>query len=159
MARIDNLNNFLTDVATAIRNKKGTTANIPCANFDTEIASISGGGGEGISLDEVEELVTKGSARTKEYTFEYGELPNALITLVVDDCLPGAISLCVTNAQAKNIPLGMAAISSEFENLCTKGDTTKTVLQEIKRGIANGGEVYLHGNGSITDTNAMMKIF
>lgn len=152
MARIDNLNHFLTDVADAIRAKKGTSGAIPCTDFDTEIASISGGGG--VSLDEVEALVTTGSARTKEYTFEYRQLPNALISLVVDDCLPGAISLCVTNAAAKNVPLGMAAISSEFENLCTKGDTTKTVLQEIKRGIANGGEVYLHGNGSITDTNA-----
>lgn len=45
MARIDNLTNFLTDVADAIRDKKGTSGEISCANFDTEIASISGGGG------------------------------------------------------------------------------------------------------------------
>lgn len=55
MARIDNLNHFLTDVADAIRNKKGTTANIPCANFDTEIASISGGGeGDGFTTPKFE---------------------------------------------------------------------------------------------------------
>lgn len=40
MARIDNLENFLTDVASSIKNKKGITGNIPAANFDTEINSI-----------------------------------------------------------------------------------------------------------------------
>lgn len=44
MARIDTLTNFLTDVATAIRNKKGTTDKIKPSNFGTEILSIGGGG-------------------------------------------------------------------------------------------------------------------
>lgn len=46
MARTDNLNNFLTDVADAIREKKGTTYTIPASSFDTEIASIESGGEE-----------------------------------------------------------------------------------------------------------------
>lgn len=44
MARTDNFRNFLTDVANAIREKKGTTDTIPASNFDTEIASIDGSG-------------------------------------------------------------------------------------------------------------------
>ena len=44
MARIDTLGNFLTDVATAIRNKKGTADTIPASDFDTEITSIESGG-------------------------------------------------------------------------------------------------------------------
>lgn len=44
MARTDTLGNFLTDVADAIREKKGTTDTIQASNFDTEIASIEGGG-------------------------------------------------------------------------------------------------------------------
>ena len=43
MARIDNLSNFLTDVANAIRNKNGATGVISAANFDTEINAISAG--------------------------------------------------------------------------------------------------------------------
>lgn len=43
MARVDNLENFLTDVAGAIREKKGTQDQIPAENFDTEIKSITSG--------------------------------------------------------------------------------------------------------------------
>lgn len=44
MARIDTLANFLTDVATAIKNKTGKTDAITPANFDTEINSIEASG-------------------------------------------------------------------------------------------------------------------
>lgn len=43
MADTSNLSQFLTDVASAIKTKKGTTDKIPAANFDTEIASITTG--------------------------------------------------------------------------------------------------------------------
>ena len=43
MADISNLSNYLKDVADAIREKKGTEAQIPAANFDTEILSIESG--------------------------------------------------------------------------------------------------------------------
>lgn len=52
MARIDTLGNFLTDVATAIKDKTGNTEALKPADFDTEIASIVGGGGEGEDLTE-----------------------------------------------------------------------------------------------------------
>lgn len=44
MARINNLTNFLTDVASAIKTKKGSETSIPAANFDTEILSLPSGG-------------------------------------------------------------------------------------------------------------------
>lgn len=44
MAKNNNLQDFLIDVANAIRNKKGTTALINPQDFSAEIASISGGG-------------------------------------------------------------------------------------------------------------------
>lgn len=43
MARVDNLENFLADVADAIKTKKGITDKIPAANFDTEITGIETG--------------------------------------------------------------------------------------------------------------------
>ncbi len=43
MADTSNLSQFLTDVASAIKNKKGTTDKIPAANFDTEISNITTG--------------------------------------------------------------------------------------------------------------------
>ena len=45
MAKNNNLTDFLTDVANAIRTKKGTTAKINPQDFSNEIASISTGGG------------------------------------------------------------------------------------------------------------------
>lgn len=43
MADISNLSRFLTDVADAIRERKGTEEQIPAAEFDTEIRNIKGG--------------------------------------------------------------------------------------------------------------------
>ena len=59
MARTDTLGNFLTDVATAIRNKKGTTDTILASNFDTEIASIE----SGVDINEyLSDTITKGTS-------------------------------------------------------------------------------------------------
>ena len=44
MARIDNLTNFLTDVADSIRSKTGKSETIAAEDFDTEIESIETGG-------------------------------------------------------------------------------------------------------------------
>lgn len=43
MARTNNLTNFLTDVATAIKTKTGESAAIPASQFDTKIAGITTG--------------------------------------------------------------------------------------------------------------------
>lgn len=45
MARTDSLNNFLTDVADAIRTKTGSAASITASDFDTEIENIPTSGG------------------------------------------------------------------------------------------------------------------
>lgn len=46
MAKIDNLDDFLKDIANTIREKKGTNAPINAQDFSSEIASISTGSGE-----------------------------------------------------------------------------------------------------------------
>lgn len=46
MARTNNLNNFLTDVAEAIRSKTGETGEILASEFDSKINNIQTGGGD-----------------------------------------------------------------------------------------------------------------
>ena len=59
MARTNTLGNFLTDVASAIREKKGTTDAILASNFDTEIASIE----SGVDINEyLSDTITKGTS-------------------------------------------------------------------------------------------------
>ena len=45
MARTNSLTNYLTDVATAIKTKKGDNTPILASDFDTEIANLPSGGG------------------------------------------------------------------------------------------------------------------
>lgn len=60
MARTDKLENFLTDVAAAIKTKTGKTDSITPSNFDTEINGISG------SEDLTEELNTYNTELTEQ---------------------------------------------------------------------------------------------
>ena len=53
MAKNDNLKDFLTDVANAIREKKGTTDLINPQDFSAEIASIQSGGGAVVLANDV----------------------------------------------------------------------------------------------------------
>lgn len=49
MARTDTLGHFLTDVADAIRTKKGSSDTIQASDFDTEIENLPSGGGADLS--------------------------------------------------------------------------------------------------------------
>ena len=65
MARTNTLGNFLTDVASAIREKKGTTDTILASNFDTEIASIE----SGVDINEyLSDTITKGDSSLGGWT-------------------------------------------------------------------------------------------
>ena len=105
------------------------------------------GSGEGDVTTKI--LIDSLYARNRAHDFAWGKLPHAMIALVVDDCLPDVISGCVNNAQAKQIPLNMAIITDKFNQQATN----ETVVQAIKRGIANGGEALMHGNTIITEDN------
>lgn len=61
MARTNNLTNFLTDVATAIKTKKGNDTPIPASDFDTEIIDLPSGGGldwSAIGYSEAPQIIT-----------------------------------------------------------------------------------------------------
>ena len=55
MAKNDNLTDFLTDVANAIRQKKGTNEPINPQDFSSEIASIQSGGGSDMLQERVDQ--------------------------------------------------------------------------------------------------------
>ena len=70
MARTDNLTNFLTDVADAIREKKGTEETIKASDFDTEIENLPSGESSRdwseIGYSEEPEFIEDGFAYAKE---------------------------------------------------------------------------------------------
>lgn len=72
MARIDNLSNFLTDIADSIRSKKGTTDKLSPENFDTEIEGIETGNGS--SLVTTHFTIDDFTQISSNYTFENDEM-------------------------------------------------------------------------------------
>lgn len=80
MARIDTLPHFLTDVADAIRAKKGTVAPISIADFDTEIASISGGSSNPVEPKSVVQMNTTINAAISYLSQYMAGLPSTYAT-------------------------------------------------------------------------------
>lgn len=89
MARIDSLTNFLTDIATAIKTKKGDDTPILASNFDTEITNLPSGATApevGFVVDEYDtsgyatEVSVYGLTTLPSYSFGgYGETSNNLL--------------------------------------------------------------------------------
>lgn len=126
MARTNNLTNFLTDVANAIRTKKGTETDIPAADFDTEILAlpaqgvyesrtinITQNGSRTITpnqgYDAIDELIINTNVptaqlQTKNYTFTQ----NTTTTLSPETGYDGFSSVGLTI----NIPEGTKRFSS-----------------------------------------------
>lgn len=76
MARINNLSAFLSDVADAIRSKKGTSSLIPAEDFDTEIESITTGG----DMQSKSIIITENGSRTITPDTGYDGLSSVSIT-------------------------------------------------------------------------------
>ena len=149
MARIDTLGNFLTDVATAIRNKKGTTDTIAASDFDTEIDSIETGGGstvtKGIIINECDEngyatdVSVVGMTSIPDYYFAaYNDTnKNALNKYVKNIQLPSGITSIgayafqyCTNLALTELPAGITSIENEAFYNC-KSLTEMTCLGNI----------------------------
>ena len=76
MARTDTLINFLTDVAAAIKTKKGDDTLIPAANFDTEITNLPSGGNNTALISLIDRTATsfeipEGMTSIGNYAFSY----------------------------------------------------------------------------------------
>lgn len=128
MARTDTLENFLTDVADAIRSKKGTSGTISASSFDTEIESITGGGTE-ISLQE-KTITPTTSSQNVTADSGYGGLSKVTINAVT--------SAIDSDIKATNIRkgvniLGVNGTMEEYvePTLQSKSATPKTTAQTI----------------------------
>lgn len=120
------------------------------------LTSLKGKDGDSADSGSGEDVTTKILidtlyTRNLKNNFAFMDMPTAQCALILDDCLPSVITTCVDNAKAKNVPLNMSAISEHFGTLTKQG--TETVLEAIKRGISNSGEVLLHGDGTINESN------
>lgn len=118
MARTDTLGNFLTDIATAIRQKKGTTETIQASSFDTEIANIPTGNEpeKGIIITDWDSNGNPTVVKIKGLT----SIPNAAFyNYSVNDGL-------FTELTSVNIPTGIAKLGNNVFYNCSK-----LILNEI----------------------------
>ena len=94
MARIDNLTNFLTDVANSIREKKGTTGTILAKNFDTEIASIETGGSGTLNLQDKNITITSNGTQNVTADEGYDGIDTVTLSVQVPQEVSGYIEDC-----------------------------------------------------------------
>lgn len=103
MARTDSLTNFLTDIATAIKTKKGDNTNIKASDFDIEINNLSSGGSTpevGFVVDEYDsngyatEVTIYGMTQIPSYAFaNYNTTyPNLLTKKLTSVKMPNGIT-------------------------------------------------------------------
>lgn len=77
MARINNLTNFLTDVASAIKTKTGDSTAIPASQFDTKISNITTGHLDNTEYQEANDDlddILEGSTPTTIYPPDWSEI-------------------------------------------------------------------------------------
>lgn len=98
MAKTDNLDDYLADLADGIRSKKGTSEPINPQDFSTEIESIEGGGsGGGSSASTIEYISVEGKD-----LLEWGEVFSITAFLVKMPTEIVPISLLITMGENVN---------------------------------------------------------
>ena len=89
MARTDTLINFLTDVAAAIKAKKGDDTAIPAANFDTEITNLPSGGNNTALISLIDRTAT--SFEIPEGTTSIGSYAFSCCTGLTSITIPNSV--------------------------------------------------------------------
>ena len=135
MARIDTLINFLTDVAAAIKAKKGDDTPIPAANFDTEITNLPSGDNNTALISLIDRTATsfeipEGTTSIGVYAFAYClSLASIIIpdgVTLIGEC---AFALC-TSLTSITIPDSVTSIGRSAFYGCT-GLTSITIPNSV----------------------------
>ena len=136
MARTNNLTNFLTDVAGAIKEKKGSEVNIPAANFDTEIRNLPSQG----TYEEKTINVTQNGTQTITPSQGYDAIDELTINTNVQPSLQSKSYSFTQNTTTTLTPEqdydGFSSIGLEI-NVPTSGTDTSdatAVATDIKAG-------------------------
>lgn len=113
MARTNSLGNFLTDVATAIKTKKGDDTPILASDFDTEIENLPSGGGGGEEYFTT--TLSAGSYNNPGVRNSIKKIPNTLVAS--DTSLAYAFFNCdnITDIEAINTT-GVTNMNYMFNN-------------------------------------------
>ena len=134
MARIDTLISFLTDVAAAIKAKKGDSTSIPAADFDTEIANLPSGD-DSMLISLIDRTATsfeipEGTTGIGSYAFAYCL---SLASIIIPDGVTligeGAFVLC-TSLTSITMPDSVTSIGRSAFYGCT-GLTSVTIPDSV----------------------------
>ena len=134
MARIDTLINFLTDVAAAIKAKKGDSTSIPAADFDTEIANLPSGD-DTMLISLIDRTATsieipEGTTSIGAYAFAYYlSLASIIMPDSVTSIGEGAFGNC-TSLTSITIPDSVTSIGRSAFSDCT-GLTSITIPDSV----------------------------
>ena len=134
MARIDTLINFLTDVAAAIKAKKGDSTSILAADFDTEITNLPSGD-DTMLISLIDRTATsfeipEGTTGIGSYAFAYClSLASIIMPDSVTSIGEGAFGNC-TSLTSITIPDSVTSIGRSAFSDCT-GLTSITIPDSV----------------------------
>ena len=167
MARTDTLTNFLTDIAAAIKTKKGKETDIPAADFDTEILNLKSGGGDDGTVDGgtvaglIDRSITSitipnGVTKIGDYVFyNYTGLTSVTIPNSVTSIGSDAFAYC-PGLTSITIPDGVTRIGGGAFQYCT-GLTNMTIPDSVNS-IGNSVFCYCSGLTNMTIPDSVTSI-